>query len=1040
MLGTRVENAPKLTTKRMHDISAWQEEDISLLSNRRRKRYKQHKAALEAYFTTNKPLRIIVHQYYLQSEEALLEMASKCLMQHEDGMLWGFRALLPGVTVIDYAVHDEGIDTTKREVVKISQLPQTLAMPVPETPLPAMPITESMEAQPAQAQDEPAVEQPEAGVQEPMLIEPMAAADAHVETAALVDEAISAQDAAAEESLLTTPVEDSTSQTAQHPVEAAKADNMSTRVKKPIVATERVLEKQTDNAALAPTSGSVRLKGSTAEKQRATSAATTGAVALAAQPRANVMSPHTRETTTVARLVVRGHAHKRPVVTPKRTTPRLIRKRWQRDGHGQIKAKQSLKVISIAVVAAIILFALIPVGAGLAAYNAYNNVNATAHEGIDHLLKVKSLLNVSKSDPLAALNATKLQQAQLEFRAAESDFDQLQQLADRPDIQSAIVQFAPQYASKLNEVQSLVQVALDVSRMGNELTGVGMLGANIIHGSPLATTSNKPLITASDVTAIDGAMTHALYYIDDIRMQLSHISIKDLPISTAQKAQLTSILPLLPQVQGMITQAQGLTGAVTWLLGIGQPRRFLIQTMDSGELRPGGGFTGQYGILQIQNGRVTPPSLTDVTMLDYAGNGTAIGRSAPAGYSWMNFGNWGIRDSNLSSDFPTTARMTMQLFQDEGGGPIDGDIAFTPALIAHILDVVGPINVPGYNETITSQNLEEKLHYYQQDFSAIAKEKQISGNYSHTGRKAFTSTLSKILLDRVRHLQPKQLMEIAKGALKDLQSRDLEIYFTNPIAEGWLVAHGYSGSIDTFSTADGFIVSQANVSISKASQYVHTTEHDDITLDAQGGALHQLTIMLDYNQTGPVYGNDTYADYIRIYAPKTAQFVDGSGFDSGQPLCSSKAPPGTTTTTPTTSVTYGCSSYYSSFGDARYCPNGNYSLGYNGMLAKPWTIDSLGPPTAQISDLPGRSMWGGMTETPKNCISTITVSWYVPQAVKTVHGKPVYTLLVQKQAGMVPTIELNIDASAIKGLKSLTFSGDILADKTFVLTVPTTKK
>ncbi len=76
MLGTRVENAPKLTTKRMHDISAWQEEDISLLSNRRRKRYKQHKAALQEYFTTSKPLRIIVHKYYLQSEEALLEMAN----------------------------------------------------------------------------------------------------------------------------------------------------------------------------------------------------------------------------------------------------------------------------------------------------------------------------------------------------------------------------------------------------------------------------------------------------------------------------------------------------------------------------------------------------------------------------------------------------------------------------------------------------------------------------------------------------------------------------------------------------------------------------------------------------------------------------------------------------------------------------------------------------------------------------------------------------------------------------------------------------
>lgn len=959
MLGPRVENAPRLTTQRIRDISAWQEGDISLLSTRRKKRYKQHKAALEAYFTTDEPLHDIAHKYYLQSEEVLLEMAKKCLMQHEDGMLWGFRALLPGVTVSDHAAHDEEIDTARREAIKVVQPPQTLARPVPETPVVDVLIAESneeatqaspsetegaalavdalpneqeeeqptesefstpVEVQPAQQQDEPTVELPETGVQEPVLIEPTAAEDAEVEE--------------------------------------------------------------------------------------------------------------------VAPLAVLVHANKRSVVTLKRTTPRMIRKRWQRDGHARAKAKQSVKVISIAVLAAVILVMLLPVGAGLAAYNAYNNVNATAHEGIDHLLKVKSLLNVSKSDPLAALNAAKLQQAQLEFRAAESDFDQLQQLADRQDIQSAVVQFAPQYTSKLDEVQGLVQVALDVSRMGNELTGVAMLGANIIHGSPLATTSNKPLITAADVTAIEGAMMHALYYISDIRMQLSHISIKDLPISTAQKAQLTAILPLLPQIQDMITQAQGLSGAVTWLLGIGQPRRFLIQTMDSGELRSGGGFTGQYGILQIQDGRITPPSLTDVTLLDYAGNGTAIGRSAPPGYSWMNFGNWGIRDSNLSSDFPTTARMTMQLFQEEGGGPVDGDIAFTPALIAHMLDVVGPIKVPAYNETITSKNLEEKLHYYQQDFSAIAREKQISGNYSHSGRKAFTSTLSKILLDRVRHLQPKQLMEVFKGALKDMQSHDLQIYFTNPVAEAWLVAHGYSGSIDTFSQKDGFIVSQSNISISKASQYVHTTEHDDITLDAQGGAMHRLTITLDYQQKGPVYGYDTYADYIRVYAAKTAQFVDGNGFDSGHALCSSKAPPGKGTY----GVAYGCGSYYSAFGDARSCPNGNYSLGFNGMLAKPWAIDSLGPPTAKTSDLPGRSMWGGLTETPKNCISTITVSWYVPQAVKKVHGKPVYTLLVQKQGGMVPTIELNIDASAIEGLKSFTFKGDILADKTFVLTVPITRK
>jgi hypothetical protein len=84
-------------------------------------------------------------------------------------------------------------------------------------------------------------------------------------------------------------------------------------------------------------------------------------------------------------------------------------------------------------------------------------------------------------------------------------------------------------------------------------------------------------------------------------------------------------------------------------------------------------------------------------------------------------------------------------------------------------------------------------------------------------------------------------------------------------------------------------------------------------------------------------------------------------------------------------------------------------------------------------------MWGGMTETPKNCTSTITVSWYVPHAVQKVNGQPTYSMLVQKQSGNSPTIELNIDASAVKGLKNFTFKGDITADKAFALTVPPKK-
>ena len=111
-----------------------------------------------------------------------------------------------------------------------------------------------------------------------------------------------------------------------------------------------------------------------------------------------------------------------------------------------------------------------------------------------------------------------------------------------------------------------------------------------------------------------------------------------------------------------------------------------------------------------------------------------------------------------------------------------------------------------------------------------------------------------------------------------------------------------------------------------------------------------------------------------------------------------------------------------------------------GGLNTPWAIDSLGPPTELNSDLPGRAMWGGLTETPKNCTSNISLSWYVPHAVQKVNGQPSFTMLVQKQSGYSPTIELTIDTSAVKGLKSFNFKGDINADRVFTLSPPPKKK
>ncbi len=1081
MSNARADISPAIHS-RQRDISSWVEADISRLSSKGKKRYYKLKFAIKDYFTTDDTIGEIALRHHISSQ-MLLKQVARCLMQHMDGTPWGYRALLPGVTVIDHSqpsisteeIPEEALDsspcesdlpaldenfieddenTAKRHAIKISPADE----PLEEIP-PASLIDEDkheafVDEEPgtplADNKEEDAVIQAEtASPAEPLdLSADPVASDPAGEVPPHHSKGGSGVEWDGDPSPFISPDSGSSSREAAlagwidaggRPLDSPASEIAET------VSTDEPAEIVDSNEENVEVSGD------------GTAIEASFVAPLAGRSGRQIII---REDLLPAVLPLYGKRKKRVDIKKIAQTRRSIRKRWIRDVQNKRRQKRFHRIATTVVLSALLVLVLMPLGTGLAAYNAYNTIRNVALDGVNHLLAVKSLLPVSKSDPLAALDTGKLQQAQRELSKAESDFLQLQQLVNRPDMQSAIEQFAPQYSSKLGMAQRLVQVGIDVSRMGNEVIGVALLGASLFHSSPLANGSTKPLITSTDVFNAEGVMVHALYYIDDIRTQMSQVSLKDLPISDKQKTELTSVLALLPKAQDLIVQGQGLIGIVSWLLGVDHQRHFLVQTMDRGELRPGGGFTGMYGVLTIQDGRMAPFSLQDVTELDYNGNGVELGRQAPPEYrSWMKFGFWGLRDSNLSGDYPTTARLGMQVFQEEGGGPVDGDIALTPTVIAHVLNVIGPIKVPQYNETITAQNLEDKLHYYQQDFGAIALERQKTGTHNASTRKAFTSLLGKLLLDKIRHLQVNQLLKIVQNAVKDIQSRDLEIYFANPLAEAWLVQHGYSGAMDNYTKQDGFMVVQSNISISKASQYVHTTEQDNITLDAQGGAYHNLTITLDYKQTGPVYGYDTYADYIRVYAPANAQFLGGDGFDSGR--CLTQAPQGTggpgstgstgnkccTTGQPPTppptgsgkppktggTVSNPCAQYVKSFpSSARYCPNGNYSLGQSGF-SNYWPVDSLGPPTELSSDLPGRAMWGGLTLTPKNCISTITLQWYVPHEVKNVPGQSPYSILVQKQGGYIPTVQITIDTSAIKGLKPFSFQGDLIADRLFSL-------
>ena len=682
-------------------------------------------------------------------------------------------------------------------------------------------------------------------------------------------------------------------------------------------------------------------------------------------------------------------------------------------------------VILVLLVVSILTPVIMGAVASISAYTTYRTLHDRAYNGYQHFLNLKTIYTDAKSHPGSVFDATTTRSAQKELAAARLDFQQLQLTLNNAALVQTIEQYLPQYRTQITSARAASQMGVDAADIGQSLlNAVQVLGPRLKN--PLETDTTTPLLTTSDLGLVQTTINKVIPLVNDMQNQAHHVTISALPISQHQQAQLTQYLQFLPQVQAGLTWGQYHLTDAGWLLGVDTPRSYLIQPMDRGELRATGGFTGQYGELQVNGGRVAPLSLHNIALLEYSDNNPTQGQQAPADYrSWWPYANWGLRDSNLSADFPTSANININLYKKETGHTVDGVLMFTVFFAEHILQVTGPLQITKYHETITAQNLEDRLHYYQLG-DGIKIQKQIAHiTNDDEARKLFTQEVAHVLIDRVRHASPTELLQLAQVAYQDLQSRDLEVYVNNASVESILAQHNLAGQLDRSNTHDGLYVVQSNVSATKASMYVQTNLHDTVQVDAMGGATHNLQMQLVYQQKGPVYGLDTLRDYVRIYVPSNAKFLSGNGFDTGEPLCGGPFA--------------ACPDNHVYPHDELVCPTGQYNAGYAPpYLNDPYgdgehPLDKVGKPTNMTSDEPERAMFGGYVVLPKNCTATITLSWYVPPM-----GNGPYSYLVQRQSGTYPQLDLNVqpaqdNSCPVASSTTLQYAGELKRDALFTL-------
>jgi len=293
-------------------------------------------------------------------------------------------------------------------------------------------------------------------------------------------------------------------------------------------------------------------------------------------------------------------------------------------------------------------------------------------------------------------------------------------------------------------------------------------------------------------------------------------------------------------------------------------RKFLILLQNNYELRPGGGFLGQYAIIKIKNGAMISLLVEDANLLDQR-----ITADIPTPYPlkrMLQLKKWKFRDSNFSPDFPTNVEKAKYFMRLAGGTTnFDGVIAVNSDVFNNVLALTGPITVPGFTGEFNSNNgallLEEK----------VEKIYIMNPEIDTQNRKEIMKKMAPIIADKLFNLG--NVTKIAELVHNEMKNRNIMLNFTDPEMQKLAESVHWDGTVTKDWGGDYLMLVDANMGSLKTDYYMkrEITYNVDLTTEKPTATLNIL-----YKNTAP-YGDwrtSDYHTYLRIYSPRGSDFLE----------------------------------------------------------------------------------------------------------------------------------------------------------------------
>lgn len=329
----------------------------------------------------------------------------------------------------------------------------------------------------------------------------------------------------------------------------------------------------------------------------------------------------------------------------------------------------------------------------------------------------------------------------------------------------------------------------------------------------------------------------------------------------------SKFLPLAEDTKKEIDVVNQLADAV--LRKDGVTRTYLVLLQNNYELRPGGGFLGQYAIIKVKDGAVLSTFVEDANLLDQRIKAKDIKITPPYPLTRkLGLKRWMLRDSNFSPDFPTNADKAEYFYRLSGGGQkFDAVIGVNSFVFDHVLKITGPIQAPGYSSTFSypdgSLKLEEVVEkaYLGDDVAAELKQ----------ARKNIMKSLATEIVRRLTAVD--KVPAVIELALSELREKNVMIYFKDKSLQDLVASVRWDGTVDTTWDGDYLMLVDANMGALKTDYFMkRTLEYvADFTGEKPMG---YLTYTYRNTATYGDWRTSDYHTYLRAYVPKGAKLIE----------------------------------------------------------------------------------------------------------------------------------------------------------------------